>query len=1320
MMLCFAIPVSGQMGRFFGGGDAMLSTAMVNQILQDKRGFIWIATNNGLNIYNGYEFRILKAEGSEGSLNSNQVNCIGQMSNGRIYVGTSRGLQYMDCGRFVTPMYDTGVPVDGYITKLYVAKDGSLYGGASGAQGVFRVDVGGNVTRLFANTRGIVGVRSFAEDPKGWLWMVTETNGVFAVKGKAVRHYLSENKGAKALSDIIATKNGDIYVGSFSYGLYKLAAGEKDFSNVACTSHLVIKTLMESEDGSVMIGTEGNGVIKYLPSADKIELSSAYCKDVDLHRAKIHSMMYDREGNFWCAMYQKGMYMHRAKKSPFNYQGQRNGPYNVIGDAAVSAVCITRDSHIWVSTDGGGIYELSLSGSLRKHFDSKSVPPAVLSMTEDGEGKLWIASFVSGAGWIDRNDGTYHRLPCTMGQGHSVFDILHDGRGNVWVGTLGDGLKCVNLKTQAVKEYRVIEGNEKSLCNNYVKRLFLSADGRHLYVGTSSGFSCMDIVSGQWVKTIGTSEMFAGVEIYDITEDKSGRLWVCTGKGVHVISKDGKDVRLISTKENLADDNAASVQFDAAGRAWVSTLHGMSCVNPANWSVENYYAGDGLLGDEFCNRVSCSWDNLLCFGGIHGIVWFNPAEVKRSKVKPDVFISAFSLGDKIVSPGDKSGRYVITDKMPSKSETFDLNYDDNSFTIHLSTLTYDNPEGIVFLYRINDNKWERLQRGKNTVALRNFQPGTYRFQIRAEDNGTLSDIKEFTVNVHPVWYFSTMAKVFYALCVFALVLFYFRALQRRHRNELRLQEHIHAEELTEQKLKFFINLGHDIRTPMTLIVSPLEQLIKQEDDAYKHNMLVTIRRNVDRILGLVNQMMDLRKIDKGKMVMRFRKTDIVAFVKDVMVFFEQHAKVKSISATFESDADQIPVWVDRKHFDTVLMNILSNAFKYTKTGGHIAVHVKHDGNECRISIWDDGEKIPEAEIEKIFERFYQVASDSNGNKAGTGIGLDVARAIVEQHGGKITAHNNTDSEGCTFVVAIPMGNAHVSPEDLADGDVAAEGATPPYSEIADLQETVDTQEEQPAHSSKLPLIVIAEDDDDIRQFLTQELSGNYNVMGCANGKEALKMVKRNSPQLLITDVMMPEMDGTELCAAIKGDSNLRHLPVIMLTAKTRDEDMVTGLSTGADAYLTKPFNLDVLTNTIINLLNTRKVLQTKFNTDISEKKIDDVKMKSADEQLMERVVAAINANLTNDSMSVESLAADVGLSRVHLYRKMKEQTGQSPQEFIRNIRLKKAAHLLAEKNCNVTTVMYACGFSNATSFSTMFKKMYGVSPRQYMLEHQNG
>ncbi len=1315
--LCCVMPAFGQTGRFFCGGGSQLSTAMVNHIMQDKRGFIWISTSNGLNIYNGYDFRILKADGSDGSLLSNQVNCINQMPNGRIYVGTSRGLQYIKDGKFVNAAYTTGEPVSKYITQLFLAKDGTLYGGVSDSHGVFRIGKDGKVSRVFASVRGIASVKGFAEDNSGRLWMVTEANEIYAAKGGKVQRYLMAGGGSTALSYILVAKNGDIYVSTLSNGIYRLTPREKVFRSVGCTAHIGVNTLMECADGSILMGTDGMGVVKYNPSSDAIEISKAYNKDIDLHRAKIKSMILDREGNFWCAMYQKGVYMHRKEAAPFRYQGQCNGPYNTIGDAAVAAVCITRDSHIWVSTDGGGIYELDHSGALLKHFDNKLVPPAVLSMTEDEAGRLWVASYVRGAGWIDRSTGTYHQLPCTMGRGHSVFDILLDGKGKLWIGTLGDGLKCFDMKTQEVREFRTVEGNGETLCNNYVKRLCLSSDGRHLYVGTASGLSCMDLLSERWIRTVGTDSMFVAEEIFDIAEDKLGNIWVCTENGVHILSKDNS-VRFLSSKDNLADNNAASIQFDRSGRAWVSTLHGMSCITPGSWNIENYYAGDGLLGDEFSKRVSCSWNNMLCFGGIHGIVWFNPADIKRRKVKPDVFISAFSLGDKIISPGDKSGSYVITERMASQSDNFDLNYDDNSFTISLSTLTYDNPEGMVFLYRINDNKWERLPRGENSMELRNFQPGTYRFQIRAEDNGTLSDIKEFTVRVHPVWYFSTTAKVCYAIFVFALAIFYIRMLQRRHKNELRLQEHIHAEEMTEQKLKFFINLGHDIRTPMTLIVSPLEQLIKQENDAYKHNMLVTIRRNVDRILGLVNQMMDLRKIDKGMMVMRFRETDMVAMVKDVMGFFEQHAKVKDITVKFESDADTIPVWVDRKHFDTVLMNIVSNAFKYTKTGGNIAVCVEHDDKECRISVWDDGEKIPEAEMEKIFERFYQVASDSNGSKAGTGIGLDVARAIVEQHGGRITAHNNVDSEGCTFVIAIPMGCEHIKPEDIIQEEMTEEKITPPYKEISDSQEITEEQQPNATSSDKVPTIVIAEDDDEIRRFLTQELGDGYNIIGCANGKEALTLVKRKGPQLLITDVMMPEMDGTELCAAIKGDVNLRHIPIIMLTAKTRDEDMVTGLSTGVDAYLTKPFNLDVLRNTIINLLNTRKVLQTKFNTDISEKKIDDVKMLSADEQLMERVVKVINANLTNDSMSVEGLAAEVGLSRVHLYRKMKEQTGQSPQEFIRNIRLKKAAHLLAQKNCNITTVVYACGFGNATSFSTMFKKVYGVSPRQYMAEHQ--
>jgi DNA-binding response OmpR family regulator len=521
----------------------------------------------------------------------------------------------------------------------------------------------------------------------------------------------------------------------------------------------------------------------------------------------------------------------------------------------------------------------------------------------------------------------------------------------------------------------------------------------------------------------------------------------------------------------------------------------------------------------------------------------------------------------------------------------------------------------------------------------------------------------------------------------------------------------------EAKLRFFMNMSHEIRTPMTLIITPLLSLLKNDDDPARRNVYETIKRNAERILSLINQMMDLRKIDKGQMQMRMSETDLVGFVKDIYDLFENQAKAKQITLTYEHDIDRLPVWIDRKNFDKVVMNVLSNAFKYTPTGGEVGIRLFHDDQQATIAIRDNGEKIPEDKLDKIFERFYQTASTANDRNVGTGIGLDLTRSLVELHHGTISAHNLV--KGCEFVISIPMGNAHLTSDEMVDApdvETTAEELLPMEEEVAAIEEAA-PQVEVP--QNRRQVIVIAEDDDEIRSYLEKEFEKDYDVRTCSNGMEALGEVLRTIPDLVISDVMMPEMDGHALCSKIKTNPSVNFVPVVMLTAKSRDEDKLEGLETGADAYIVKPFNMDILRRTVHNLIGSRRLLRLKYErNDDLEEQVDDVRLKSPDEKLLDRVMECINKNLSNSDLSVDMIAEKAGISRVHLHRKMKELTGQTPHDFIRNIRLKKAAQLLTTQGMNVTEVMYACGFSNSASFSTVFKKYYGMSPRDYMREHE--
>jgi signal transduction histidine kinase/DNA-binding response OmpR family regulator/ligand-binding sensor domain-containing protein len=1321
----FVTNTFAQAGKLFNT-DRQLSSSLINCIYQDRNGYVWICTHNGLSVYDGYQFFTFNKEDKNSGLSGNVVNCIVQGSGEELYVGLSNGLQIFSNDHFkdIDTRDVSNNKITCYVNCICPTRGGDILVGTSG-YGILRLHNKQMAKQMAGLGHKVDFVKKMAVDRQGNVWIATQDNGICKLSGNKLTAYSANGASATSFMDICQDLRGDIYAATNDNGLYRLDRAHNVFIHVQASGNLPIATMKVSANGKILLGSNGAGLYFYDPQNNMMLANAFYSNEIDLGHSKVYSIVEDNSGNVWMGLLQKGVFVQPVRPSGFEYVGYKSGATNSIGDACVMCVKYLKDGSLCVATDNNGLYLLDKNRKLKRHYapgsGSTGIPSTILGIAEDYQGRIWAGSFINGCGWINPASGDYHQLPCTFGKASSVFDVATDSNGNLWIGTMGDGLKKVNLHTNAVTEYRNSGRGGNELANNYIAQISLSHDGKRLYVGTTTGLSCLDLINNSWLSTFKTNVIVKGEAVGAIKEDLKGNIWTGTSDGLYCISADKRHIKKYTEDDGLAGNSIASIETDSRGGIWVSTNHGMSCLTPTNHKIVNYYAGDGLQGNEFSEGVSsCNADGIMVFGGMGGISIFNPMKMHQQRKHLSVWLTNFAIGGESVVAGMKSGIYTITDTTAMYAKTFELNHQDNSFSINLSTLTYDNPGRITFLYSMNGEKWTRLPQGRNDITFSHLPSGTYKFRVKALDNGVESDVKEFTVEIHPAWYFSVWAKIFYFLILALIVFWYLRMRQRKEQDRLRLQEHIHAEEMSEAKLRFFMNISHEIRTPMTLIVAPLLSLLKDDKDPQRQGVYKTIKRNAERILNLINQMMDLRKIDKGQMVMRMSETDLIAFTADIYNLFAQQAKTKSISFKFEHDSDTLNVWIDRGNFDKVLMNILSNAFKFTPSGGKITISITHDEHNVSIIVSDDGEIIPEDKLEKIFQRFYQTTSVTNDRQAGTGIGLDLTRSLVELHHGTITAANNADGKGCSFTVTIPMGCAHLKSEEMVTYD-NSNSDSPLYGieDISDEEENAVIEAPHPqTYNKKRPTIVVVEDDTEIRTYLKSELGNEYTVIECCDGREALPVILKEIPALVISDIMMPEMDGNTLCTKIKSNVNTNQIPVILLTAKNRDEDKLEGLETGADAYIVKPFNLDILRRTIVNLLNARNLLRNKFTGNESqEKKVDDIQIKSPDERLLERVMAVINKNIDNSELSVDLIADEVGISRVHLHRKMKELTNQTPHDFIRNIRLKQAANLLANQHQNVTEVMYACGFNNSASFSTMFKNMYGMSPREYMKEH---
>jgi signal transduction histidine kinase/DNA-binding response OmpR family regulator len=860
-----------------------------------------------------------------------------------------------------------------------------------------------------------------------------------------------------------------------------------------------------------------------------------------------------------------------------------------------------------------------------------------------------------------------------------------------------------------------------------------------LWLGHYKGVTCFNPQEESFLTYHKSNTLIENRVGYVITEDHIGNIWAGTADGLYRFDKRTASLKRFITEDGLSNNVICGICEDKRQGLWISTYNGISHYDTGKERFINYYAGDGLQGNEFTHGAFFN-DNAgtLYFGGTDGITHFRPASIGSVGKDTHVRITDFYIFDRPVHRNTRSGNHPVVFSAVPSADVFKLSHKDNTFTLNFSTLQYSNPEQIAYEYRMEElgKRWLTTDQGVNRVTYNNLAPGRYTFHVRAVNHGEYSVVRTVRIIITPPWYEMWWAYAIYIaiLCLLLTGVVNYILTRFRHRKEMMQSEH--AQQLNEAKLQFFINISHEIRTPMTLIMSPLEKLMSETVDEEHHKMYLMMYRNAQRILRLINQLMDIRKLDKGQMHLKFRETDMVGFIEDAMLPFEHLAKKKKIRFSFLHAMPHMKVWIDLNNFDKVLINLFSNAFKYTPESGSIMVELAYGSDDTRkdalrdyveITVSDSGIGIEAEHLERIFDRFYQVNNDVTKANFGTGIGLHLSRSLVELHHGVLFAENRVNREGSRFIIRIPQGSVHLRPDELEHTDdteggqvLTASHALPSShyleSDVADAE-----AEKTGVHAKTRYRILIADDEAEIRSYVKEVLSDEYRITTCANGREAYELLLSDTPDLLISDVMMPELDGISLCKKVKQNPNINHVPIILLTAKTAPEDKLEGMATGADAYISKPFSVELLRTTVANLLDNRSLLKSKFSgVQGQEDKIEKIMLTSSDEALMAKIMKVINENLNNPDLSVGLLAEQVGLSRVHVHRKLKELTHFSTRDFIRNVRLKQAAALLSQKKLTISEVCYATGFGNLSHFSTQFKNMYGMTPKEYMQAHRQG
>ena len=970
-----------------------------------------------------------------------------------------------------------------------------------------------------------------------------------------------------------------------------------------------------------------------------------------------------------------------------------------LSSSLLTSVCQDKYGYIWIGSEYGlnKFDGYNFTSYHTSQGDTTSIiNNNVSALYASSDGSLWVG-LSKGLCRYDYHNNCFVRYTFPDNLRPRVNAIV-EHKGDIFIGTAGYGLFTIrNGGTRIVREKKFRQSAKEDYCS----RLFFDAKGR-LWRSSHGSVVSRYVLDGNYVpRNTRHYDMPCGPVVNFIPLGDSGFLAVCM---YGIMRYDYANERFIQSDIDMSllrekvsirtafKDTHNNILIGTSGNGLMLVRKGskkletmkspgddgiLTTSNVNDIIEDKTLHGNGLTTKEYrLGAVFHTPQDIIGFATTDGITVFRPSEVKQiGDTLGEVFLTGMTI----------SGE--ATDCLASK---WTIPYGESTFKMEFSLLDYSNTENITFEYRLNGGKWQVVPDGINAIYFNRMMPGKYRLELKATSSGAESPVKTFMLYVEDPWYASSLAYFIYFLLLLLAVALGFMYYRRRK----------HAE-LDEAKMQFLINATHDIRSPLTLIISPLERLKNIVNETEAKDCIDVIDRNAQRLLLLVNQILDERKIDKKQMHLHCSETDLVQFVRKHVVLYKFRAEQREISIRLSAEMPNLMVWIDRIHFDKVVSNLLSNAFKFTPDSGEILLSLRTDGPNAILEVIDSGEGIGEEKTEKLFERFYQGSNSRNLNTVGTGIGLNLSRAIVMLHGGIIKAANRTDNKsGACFTVVIPLGNGHLRPEQIVEDE--SNEAILPESGI---------RKRQPSKSGR---IMIVDDDEEIAEYIRNELSGSYRVTAMTDSRQALKAVMEQHYDLVISDVVMPGLDGISLLKTLKSNVNTSDIPVILLTSKADVEDRVEGLKRGADAYIAKPFNIEELAAQVDNLIDNVRRLRGKFSgAQRQEKNVQSVKVEGNDDLLMKRVMKVVNENYTDPDFNVEAMSNMVGVSRAQLHRRIKEITGITTSEFLRNIRMEQAARLLKEGKINVTQVAYSVGYNNQTHFSTVFKAHFGMSPTEY-------
>ena len=1294
LLTALSLTAQAQIGQFFPSDR--FSSSLVSDICQDRLGSLWVATDYGLNKFDGYRFAYyLHQEGDDNSMRVNGVVSLLCDKEGRLWVGTNHGLDRYDEATDAFVHYNLpGEAGSMYarVSSIIQRKDGTILVGTAG-YGMYTINKEGNLQSCNIFSPEMFFSR-LLEDSRGRLWKSGFDETIVMHDGKKMQTFHSLVGNPQAI-----VEHGDELLVVCLHGLMSYHNGQMMVSDIdiseATKKDAVLTSASVAADGSLYIGTRGQGVYMLKVGSRRLEHVDIDAAGLDANTTKVNCIMTDRTGNLWLGCQRKGLLMVPLKPAGFSNWSFQSQGINL--GSAISAVCEGDDGMVWCTVQGVGIYGFNRKGHV---VAQPAAPDAVEFMYRDKQNRYWVGT-----------DNAFYAYDPLTGrfQMKVTFecdrfnDMTSDDEGRLYLSSFSKGFCIYDPATGSLRNHNFSERDSLKgyLCNNWIMSMESDQQGL-IWMATSSGISCYDPQTDNF-RSQGWNSQLDGVVCFDVTELHNGSLAdgrqldgciaIGTELGLFLYDRQTKRVEHFPGSEQLDNKTVCYIVQSNNGDVWCSTTQGIWQYQQSNHTFLGHVSGNGLAQKEFLYGIGMHTDDdMVIFGHNDGFTAFLPRKIVDDRTTPDsLHLTALLVSGQGVNTRTVLNDVKITDVPVSESDHFMLSYLDHTITLCFSQMNFYNPSNVFLEYRVNGGDWIRNSAGANDFTLSHLQPGTYRIEVRAQQGNDYTPVKVVTVTVKAPWYRTTLAYCLYFAAFIALVIFVLFNYRRRAHQQL-----------YEEKMKFLINATHDIRSPLTLIMSPLANLKRhigaEQPEAQRD--IDTIDHNAKRILNLVNQILDVRKIDKQQMQLHCQQTDLVSFTQGICKMFEYSAKERGIDFEFHHDSKKLDIWIDRNQFDKVITNLLSNAFKYNFNGGAVEVNLIHDDTHATLQVIDNGVGLDSDNLKHIFERFYQGGNSRKLHVAGTGIGLNLCKMIVDMHHGTIEARNRKDQQGSVFEVKMLLGNSHLQPSEIEESPAPS---TPTVK----------------VSSSSKHRVLIVDDDVEIGRYISTELGRYYKFGICNNGKDGLKELLLHAQDgsgydVVVSDVMMPEMDGFTMLRMIKTNTNVAHVPVVMLTSKADVANRLEGLERGADAFLAKPFDMEELHMVIENLIQGRQRLKGKYSG--AQKQIDKVvqpEVKGNDELLMERIMKAVNKHISNSDFNVDMLTQEVGISRAQLHRKMKEMTGISTSEFIRNIRLEQAARLLKEQKINITQVAYTVGFSNLAHFSTIFRKHFGVAPSEY-------